>query len=201
MASNAQTPSRATKTSPNGARNGNGVRSAAPTRSDPTGRKPQTPSGGGMVSRGRLESRDNRRTQGSAANGTSSRQPARTNGPVDNGRWWDGKVRDSDHPARIAAVGYHRLADTIYSPEVGDLRATSRLQDERLFTGPQSRTGTTSRAGNSRSSSGPSNGTGRNGNGGGRNGNGNDRNGGTRAAPRSAAKPPAKASSKTTKAR
>jgi hypothetical protein len=72
------------------------------------------------------ESNGNARTSGrasAAANGKATKQ------------WWDavhpGDAGANDRMAMAAA--FHRAGDQLWSPEVGDTRARSRLQDERLY--------------------------------------------------------------------
>jgi hypothetical protein len=98
------------------------------------------------------------------------------------------KVKNSDSPMRLAAIGHHRYADGLYSPEVGDLPARGRVQDERLYSRQPARSGAPRQ---------PANGTGN-----GRNGNGGSNgNGGVQSASRTPTKPPAKSTAKTTKGR
>jgi hypothetical protein len=83
-------------------------------------KKTQTPSGHGVVDRGRQEPRANRQAM-KASNGTGSKNttstPTSTKIPGNGKPWWAGI---KDEPMRISA-GLHRLADSIYSPQVGDI--------------------------------------------------------------------------------
>jgi hypothetical protein len=83
------------------------------------------------------------------------------------GNWWDQLGhQDRDHERMRIAADVHRFADQIWSPQVDDTRATSRVQDPRLYEqAPRQSSSGTTRQANGRSGANGANGTTRNGNG------------------------------------